>query len=310
MSSLSALDHFESYRPGSGVAATAVVAGVVLGLEVLAPHLRKNTSGTYINGEAGETYAFDGLRCANADTLKQLLEPTIGPVDSIHYSPKEGVSSDSIAEALRIRFQKKGYQRPINLIGRSLGLVAGLAGLEQCARNGVPVPPINSIRGISSPRDYLDVKNGDKYRHLPIIAGRVGGFLTKVTGVIVTDLWSSDDRLKDLFQCVDYLISHYGDIQSPKQWSTHLKMAYTASQLRFDSLVECGALTPETQVVLAYERDDTVVKAPQAAARWCAELAAFGISVDVQMGESNRHADMSKVNPTFWHSNTKVYSTN
>jgi hypothetical protein len=300
MSSFPTLSHFETLHPGGGMVATALVAGALLSTEFIAPRLRKRETDTsLIEISSSTVLAFGGLKHASANFMRPYMEPTLGAIGSVRY-PRQGLDLTVIGRAMGDHFSGLPAQSSCAIAGQSLGFKTFLGALRRTIELGGTVPQLDTIWGVSSPKDSADITNSKPYRFLPAIASRVGGVVFQVAGDALTEVFPAENRRAAFRRAVYRACYEQAEMQNPRQWATQLGLAYHRDEHDIDFLARHGAIGEHTTCKLAYFEDDPVINSHQASERLASDLSATGANVEIVMLKGMQHAELANLPETFW----------
>ena len=154
---MTSISGYDGYPP----AAVSAGLATVFCLEVLRRATRPE-SGPAFSGDS-RTLIFPGLTHADGDFAAAVVGLR-GTLTQVRYGSK--VSSDQLGVGLRDHLNDN--KLPWKFIGQSLGMLTALAAVDsylQTAEKPESIGRIETIWGVSSPRDSADVYHGDAYLH-------------------------------------------------------------------------------------------------------------------------------------------------
>jgi hypothetical protein len=168
------------------------VTALVVAAEAVTPHLIRPWGKTIIRpfaegGEhstAADVIAFAGLGHRNALSVAKDIRPLF-PGHSLFYVKyaNQGINPESIGQALAAHYQARGYregdERGQVIVAHSMGHPTVLHGFKWCIDNGVYVPHVDKLVGISTPCGLADTS---KQKQVDILLGShyLGGTLSKM----------------------------------------------------------------------------------------------------------------------------------
>lgn len=301
MSSYSTFSQIETFHPGGGVLAGALLAGALLSTEFIAPRLLgREIETSLIEGSSSTVLAFGGLKHASANCMRPYMEPTLGVVGSVRY-PRQGLDLSVIGKAMGQHFSALPAQSSCAIAGQSLGFKTFLGALRKTVELGGTVPRLDTIWGVSSPKDSADITNSTPYRFLPAIASRVGGVVFQFAGDTLTEVFPAEHRREAFRRAVYRVRYEHAEMQNPRQWATQFGLAYQKDERDIDFLARHGAIGEHTTCKLAYFEDDPVIHSSQASERLARDLTAVGARVEVVMLKGTQHGELAALPETFWH---------
>lgn len=262
------LDSIPRPRPGRRAIGWAVGLAA---LELITPHVLRPWGKTIIKAldEPGplDSIAFAGLGRRDARSVAQDVTPLL-PDQRLSYVKyaNQGINPKSVGLALGAHYDAQGYVRGDNrgqtIIAHSLGHPTFLRGAEWRIKNGLHVPHVDRLIGISIPRDLADTS---KQKEVDILLGAhyLGGTVSKMIIEGIQGYWARDEagkRVNSLAACAWRGIKAGFTGCHPWHYVRQLRLLDQARSGYEDGVFE-EVLTPRTEVtIFDSDLDKTVLR--------------------------------------------------